>query len=74
LLIKGPRKGRKDRFIEYVIWIPYSQVVNDPNPLTKLTAYFKQGVAEVLKKLEYSDDSIQKVLEKITDKPIEGME
>jgi hypothetical protein len=72
LVIKGPRKNTKNKFLEYAIWIPYARVVNDPKPLTKLTEYFKQGVADVLRKLEYPEDSIQKVMKQITDKPVKG--
>lgn len=71
LLIKGPTISKRNKTIDYVLWIPYARVVNDPKPLTKLTEYFKQGVAEVLRKLEYPEESIQKVLKKITDKPVE---
>ncbi len=74
LVVKGPSIGRRNKSIQYALWIPYSPVVNAPHPLTKLTEYFKQGVAEVLRKLEYPEESIQKVLEKINDKPIEEKE
>lgn len=71
LEIVGPMVTKKDKYVSFTLVFPYARVVNDPHPLTKLTEYFKQGVAEVLRKLEYPEDSIQKVLEKINDKPID---
>lgn len=65
--IKGPRKGRKNKFLEYAIWIPYGEVVSSQEPLTKLTECFKQGISEILSKLEYPDMYINKFLARITD-------
>jgi hypothetical protein len=66
LKIKGPIKGRKNKYIEYVIWIPYLAVMNSHNPLSKLTDYVKLGIVEILTNLEYSDESIEKSIKGIT--------
>lgn len=71
IVVKGPRIGRKNKFLEYALWIPYNPVITNPNPLAKLTEYFKQSVHEVLRRLEYPEESIQKTLEKITSEPIQ---
>lgn len=63
--IRGPRVVKRNKFIEYAVWIPYSSVVNDKNPLEKLTQYFKNGISVVLKKLEYSENSIKNIENKI---------
>lgn len=63
--IRGPLKGRKNKYVEYFLKIPYTPVVSDQQPFLKLTQYFKQGVVEVLKKLEYSEQTINKFLEAI---------
>jgi hypothetical protein len=68
--VMGPSIGRRNKSLTYAIWIPYAPVISAPNPLTKLTEYFKQGIAEVLHKLEYPEESIEKVLKNITDTPI----
>ena len=71
LVVKGPKIDRRNKSIGYALWIPYSPVVNNSNPLTKLTEYFKQGVREVLLKLDYPESSIEKALNQISDKLVE---
>ena len=66
LEVKGPRKGRKDKFLEYTVWIPYGSVISDKEPTKKLTDYFKRGVADVLQKLEYPGEEINKALKGIS--------
>jgi hypothetical protein len=63
--VRGPLKGRKNKYVEYFLKIPYTPVVSDKQSLLKLTQYFKQGVEIVLKKLEYSEQAISKFLEAI---------
>jgi len=65
LVIKGPTISRRNKYVAYVIWIPYAPVISDSNPLEKLTEYFKQGVKEVLEKLEYPEESIRNAVEKV---------
>jgi hypothetical protein len=61
LNIKGPTIGRRNKSIGFVIEVPYSPVVNDPEPLNKLTNYFRKGMMQVLTELDYSRKALEEI-------------
>lgn len=65
LKVMGPTLGRRNKNIGYALWIPYSPVLSSSEPLIKLTDYFKSGVIEILRNLEYTEGSIIKVADSI---------
>lgn len=52
LTIKGPSVSKKYKCVEYVIYIPYLEVLNSENYLESFLNFYEQGVIEVLSKYQ----------------------
>jgi hypothetical protein len=47
LEVRGPEKRKRQKMIDYGLWIPYNDVMNAPNPLEKYIQYVFESLALV---------------------------
>jgi hypothetical protein len=48
LEVRGPEKRKRQKMIDYGLWLPYSKIMNSANPLECYIDYFIEAVAIVL--------------------------
>ena len=65
LEVRGPEFDRRNKFINYGLWLPYQKIVCSENYLKEYLRYFFDALAILFKKYNVPEESILKVKYKV---------
>jgi hypothetical protein len=66
--IVGPRTSKKNKTIEFTIFLPYTPTMQEPEPNKSALGYLFQGIYEVLGKYEIDMSKLKAEQERMIDK------
>ena len=65
LEVRGPEYDKRNKFINYGLWLPYNKIVSAENYLKEYLKYFFDALVTLFKKYNVPEESILKVRHKV---------